>query len=151
MYHVHGHLDELIAYEDMTPTEHLNCDCDKLAGEALHHAIASGCHISRHLPDEDLVVILDGENVTGSYEKAITRNWGNKEARHHYHDMGIIPFDLFDKVYWDGIEKVLGCCPEMFSIWAMKQVSCFCGNNHLLHHINGVTVDVCPNCGCHPE
>jgi hypothetical protein len=39
----------------------------------------------------------------------------------------------------------------MFSVWATKQVSGFCGNNHLLNRINGVTVDACPNCGCHPE
>jgi hypothetical protein len=151
MYHVHGHLDELIRYEDMTPAERLNCDCDKLASSALHDALAAGTFISRHLPDEDLVVLLDGEKVTGSYEKTITRIWGDKQARLHYHERGIIPLDLFDEVYWHGVEKVLGRCPEMFSVWATKQVSGFCGNNHLLHHINGVTVDVCPNCGCHPE
>ena len=39
----------------------------------------------------------------------------------------------------------------MFSVWATKQVSGFFANNHLLNHINGHTVDVCPNCGCHPE
>jgi hypothetical protein len=132
MYHVHGHLDELICYEDM------NCDCDKLAGSALHHALAAGTFISRHLPDKDLAVLLDGEKVTGSYEKTITRCWGDKQARLHYHEMGIIPLDLFDEVYWDGVEKVLGRCPEMFSVWAAKQVSGFCGNNHLLHHINGL-------------
>jgi hypothetical protein len=39
----------------------------------------------------------------------------------------------------------------MFSIWATKQVSGFNGNNHLLRHINGSTIDECPNCGCpHP-
>lgn len=151
MYHVHGHIDKLIHYEDMTPAERLNCDCDKLAGTALHDALTAGTFISRHLPDEDLVVLLDGEKVTGSYEKTITRSWGDKQARLHYHEMGIIPLDLFNEVYWDGVEKVLGRCPEMFSVWAAKQVSGFCGNNHLLHHINGVTVDVCPNCGCHPE
>jgi hypothetical protein len=95
--------------------------------------------------------LLDGSKVSGSYEKTITRNWGDKEAREHYHENGIVPYDLFDEVYWDGIEKVLGRCPEMFSVWATKQVSGFNGNNHLLHHISGVTVDVCPNCGCQPE
>jgi hypothetical protein len=103
------------------------------------------------LPDEDLVVLLDGIKVSGLYEKTITRNWGDKEARLHYHENGIVPLDQFDEVYWDGIEKVLDRCPEMFSVWATKQVSGFNGNNHLLHHINGVTVDICPNCSCHPE
>eukprot|EP00956_Cyclotella_meneghiniana_P018706 scaffold31391_cov75-Cyclotella_meneghiniana.AAC.1 len=39
----------------------------------------------------------------------------------------------------------------MFSVWATKQVSGFFGNNHLMNHIDGHTVDTCPNCGCHPE
>eukprot|EP00956_Cyclotella_meneghiniana_P007751 scaffold10339_cov41-Cyclotella_meneghiniana.AAC.7 len=59
--------------------------------------------------------------------------------------------ELFDEVYWDGVEKVLTSCPEMFSVWATKQVSGFFGNNHLMNHIDGHTVDTCPNCGCHPE
>ena len=63
----------------------------------------------------------------------------------------ILPPGTFDAIYWDGVEKVLTSCPEMFSVWATKQVSGFFGNNHLLNHINGHTVDVCPNCGCHPE
>jgi hypothetical protein len=100
------------------PTERLNCDCDKLAGKALSYALEHGRYIDRVLPDEDLVVLLDGSKVSGLYEKTITRNWGDNEARLHYHEKGIVPLDLFDKVYWDGIEKVLGCCPEMFLVWA---------------------------------
>jgi hypothetical protein len=56
-------------------------------------------YISPHLPDEALVDLLDGCKVTGLYEETITRNWGDKEARQHYHDMGIIPLNLFDEVY----------------------------------------------------
>jgi hypothetical protein len=151
MYHVHGHLDQFLTYEEMTPSEWLNCDCDKLAGDALSDTLEHSCYIDRVLPDEDLVVLLDGIKVSGLYEKTITRNWGDKEARLDYHENGIVPLDQFDEVYWDGIEKVLDRCPEMFLVWATKQVSGFNGNNHLLHHINGVTVDVCPNCGCHSE
>jgi hypothetical protein len=139
MYHVHGHLDQYLTYEEMTPSEQLNCDCDKLAGAALSSALDQDEFINRVLPGEDLVVLLDGTKVSGSYEKTITRNWGDKEARLHYSANGIIPLELFDEVYWDGVEKVLGRCPERFSVWATKQVSGFNGNNHLLHHINGIT------------
>jgi hypothetical protein len=143
MYHVHGHLDQFLTYEEMTPPERLNCDCDKPAGEALMTALERNRFIDRVLPDEDLVVLLDGSKVSGSYEKTITQNWGDKQARLHYHENGIVPLDLFDEVYWDGVEKVLGRCPEMFSVRATKQISGFNGNNQLLHHINGVAVDVC--------
>lgn len=151
MYHVHGHLDEFLSYDEMTPEERLNCDCDKLAGIALHDTVEGGEYISRVLPGEDIVVHVESMKVTGSYERTITRHWGDKLAREHYYKEDIIPRGLFDEVYWDGIERVLGRSAEMFSVWATKQVSGCCGNNHLLHYINGRTVDACPNCGCHPE
>jgi hypothetical protein len=151
MFHVHGHLDDFLSYDEMTPEERLNCDCDKLAGTALHAAVAADVYISRVLPGEDIVVQVEGMKVTSSYERTITRHWGDKVGRDHYYKEGIIPRGLFDEVYWDGIERVLGRSAEMFSVWATMQVSGCCGNNHLLHYINGRTVDACPNCGCHPE
>eukprot|EP00956_Cyclotella_meneghiniana_P009764 scaffold13538_cov72-Cyclotella_meneghiniana.AAC.6 len=151
MYHVHGHLDRYLKRDEMTPAEILNCDCDQLAGAALHWAVEHGHYIDRFLPGEDIVVSLNGCKVTGSYERAITRHWGDKVGREHYYVKDIIAPGMFDDVYWDGVEKVLTSCPEMFSVWATKQVSGFFGNNHLMRHINGHTVDVCPNCGCHPE
>lgn len=65
--------------------------------------------------------------VTVSYECTITCNWGDKIAWQHYHDKGIVPIDLFNEIYWDGVEGVLDKSPDMFSIWAMKQVSGFFG------------------------
>jgi hypothetical protein len=41
--------------------------------------------------------------------------------------------------------------PEMFSVWVTKQVSGFCGSNHMMNHIYGDVVDRCPNCGDSPE
>ncbi len=148
---MHGHLDQFLALDQLTPAERLNCACDKLAGLALDDSLSSGDVISRLLPGEDLVVLLDGSKATGDLERTITRSWGDKQARWHYHKHNIIPAHLFDSVYWDGVEKVLGGCSEMFSVWASKQVSGFNGNNHLQRYIDGRTVDECPNCGCRPE
>jgi hypothetical protein len=53
----------------MTPSERLNCDCNKLAGNALSDALEHGRYIDRVLPDEDLVVLLDGIKVSGLYMK----------------------------------------------------------------------------------
>jgi hypothetical protein len=41
--------------------------------------------------------------------------------------------------------------PEMFSVWVTKQVSGFCGTNHMLSVMYGDVVDRCPNCGHAPE
>ena len=40
---------------------------------------------------------------------------------------------------------------EMFSVWVIKQVSGFCGTNHMLNVIYGNMVDICPNCGYSPK
>jgi hypothetical protein len=39
----------------------------------------------------------------------------------------------------------------MFGVWVTKQVSGFCGTNHMLNMIYGTEADVCPNCGATPE
>jgi hypothetical protein len=151
MFHVHGHLDQYLPLDQLTSPERLNCECDKLAGIALDEGLATGRFISRVLPGEDLVVLLDGEKLSGAYERTILRDWGDKQARWHYHVRNILPSHLFSEVYWDGLERVLDSSPEMFSVWATKQVSGFNGNNHLQRHIDGTTLDECPNCGCRPE
>eukprot|EP00956_Cyclotella_meneghiniana_P028226 scaffold65021_cov87-Cyclotella_meneghiniana.AAC.13 len=140
MYHVHGHMDRYLSRHELSPSEILNCDCDKLAGDALRWAVEHNCYINRFLPGEDIVVSVSGCKVTGLYEWAITRHWGKKL------DVRITT----PKILFPGI--VLTSCPEMFSVWATKQVSGFFGNNHLMNHIIAChTVDACPNCGCHPE
>jgi hypothetical protein len=150
-YHVHGHLDQYLPAHMLTPEEELNCTCDKLAEYSLSHGLETNSFISRIFPREELVVLQNGAKLTGNYERAITRDWGDRQARAHYHKYGIVSSPLFDDIYWDGIERVLGSCSEMFAVWATKQVSGFNGNNHLQSYINGKTVDECPNCGCTPE
>jgi hypothetical protein len=83
-YHVHGHLDRYLIYDEMTPLERLNCDCDELADSALQISVKTGEFISRVLPGEDIVVSIDGSKVTGPYERTITRHWGDSIGRLHY-------------------------------------------------------------------
>ena len=45
-YHVHSHLDQFLASDQLTLAERLNCACDKLAGLALDDALSSGEVIS---------------------------------------------------------------------------------------------------------
>jgi hypothetical protein len=100
--------------DQLTSPERLNCECDKLAGIALDDGLATGRFISRVLPGEDLVVLLDGVKLSGAYERTILRDWGDKQARWHYHVRNIVPSHLFSEVYWDGLERVLESSPEMF-------------------------------------
>jgi hypothetical protein len=151
MFHVFGHLGDLLSWDELTLEEQINEECDLLAGEALAFGAEHNDFIERIFPDEDLVVTVDGQKISGATTPAITRHWGDQVARQHYNDMGIIPWDLYDSVYWDGVERVMNKVPEMFSVWVTKQVSGFCGTNHMKNVIYGNVVDVCPNCGHTPE
>eukprot|EP00956_Cyclotella_meneghiniana_P017174 scaffold27740_cov66-Cyclotella_meneghiniana.AAC.1 len=105
-------MDRYLSRAEMTPAEILNCECDALAGDALRWAVANDCYINRFLPGEDIVVSVNGCKITGSYERAITRHWGEKVGRAHYHAKDIIPQELFDEVYWDGVEKHIIFCRD---------------------------------------
>ena len=73
-------------------------------------------YIDRVLPDEDFVVQVDGEKLSGPTLPAINRHWGRVEAREHHHNQGILNRDLFDEVDWDSTEQVMTHAPEMLSV-----------------------------------
>jgi hypothetical protein len=63
------------------------------------------------------------------------------QHREHYHCQGVLHHDLFDEVDWDSTERVMTRAPEMFLVWVTKQVSGFCGSNHMMNLIYGDVVD----------
>ena len=150
-FHVFGHLDQLLAWEELTLEERANVECDKLADTALVDGVESGVYIDRVLPHEELVVTVGDEKISGSSTVAIYRHWGSEVAREHYHAKNIIHWDHFHEVDWDINERLSRSVPEMYSVWLTKQVSGFCGTNHMLNNIYGDVVDRCPNCGFSPE
>jgi hypothetical protein len=151
MYHVFGHLDKLLPLAELEPEELANIECDEGADVALADGVRTGVYIDRVLPYEDLVVQVEGVKLSGPTFPAINRHWGRLEAREHYHSQGVLHRDLFDEVDWDSTERVMTRAPEMFLVWVTKQVSGFCGSNHMMNLIYEDVVDRCPNCGHLPE
>jgi hypothetical protein len=126
MFHVYGHMDQLLKWEELTLEERVNVDCDHLAEEALLAGAASGEFIDCVLPDEDLVVRVEGEKVSGATAAVITRHWGDNVAcQHYYHDRGIVHWDLFPTVYWDGVETVMKKVPEIRDVLSVGNESSF--------------------------
>ena len=150
-YHIQGHLDRYLELSDLTEEELANVECDLDADDALHDGVRSGDFIVPFLPDEDLVVTLDGQKVSGPLAPSISRHWGDEQAREHYDSCDIIPRDLFSQVDWENLERAMTQTPEMWSVWVTKHVSGFCGTNHMLNVIHGDVIDKCPSCGHTPE
>jgi hypothetical protein len=73
MYHVLGHLDRYLSLDELTPEELANI-CDEEADIALSEGVRLGHYIDRVLPDEDFVVQVDGEKLSGLTQPAINRH-----------------------------------------------------------------------------
>lgn len=150
-YHILGHLDQILSPSELTLEELANVSADHMADDSLKEGLATGTFIDPLLPNEKIVVSVDGVKVSGSPADSITRAWGDKTAKEHYHSKGIIDSSLFDEVYWDGVERLFKRSPEMWSVWATKQTSGFCAANHMLARFKTGVIDACPNCGFTPE
>jgi hypothetical protein len=75
MYHVYGHLDRLLPLEELEPEETANIECDEGADVALEEGVRTGVYIDRILPDEDMVVQVDGVKLSGPTLPTINRHW----------------------------------------------------------------------------
>ena len=150
-FHVIAHLDDYLPWDMLRPAEQVNVLADKRAEEALALALETDSFIPRIFPGEDISVSVGPTKITGDARAAILLHWGEGQARQHFHDVKMIHRDDFDSVDWDSVQGTLKAAPEMWSVWATKQTSGFCATNHHLRHIDGTTVDKCPNCSCSPE
>ena len=74
------------------------------------------------------VATVNDVKITGMASTQIERHWGHQVAREYYVGKGLIPPELFDEVYCDGVEKVMARSPEMFSVWSTKQTSGTCAS-----------------------
>jgi len=124
MEHVYGHSDEYLSETEMSHDQQINCRADKLATSA---------------------------RVTGSPKSAISKLWGEQEAQKLFNRWGVVRAVDFPFVYWEGMEQVTKSFPEMFRVWATKQVSHFQGTNRQLSRIDRRILNVCPSCGCPDE
>jgi hypothetical protein len=74
MYHVFGHLDQYLSLDKLTPEELTNIECDEEADIALIDGVRRSHYIDRVLPDEDFVVQVDGQKLSGPTLPAINRH-----------------------------------------------------------------------------
>lgn len=147
MYHIYGHLDELLREDQMTIEEKTNCMADRLVTEALVDGVASETYISDNFPFEDTCLYVKGRRVTGSPKKAIYNFWSEKVAIKLFHERRIVSKYDFHLIYWDGMEPALRPFSEMFQVWVTKHISHFCGTNRQLSRWDTSIKNECPSCG----
>ena len=86
--------------------------------------------------------------MKGLIRHALEADCGFCAAQELYDTRGIILWDDFHLVWWDGLGTMTLGYLKMFRVWLMKNVSEFCGNNVQLYHWSrGECSPKCRLCG----
>ena len=68
--HIYGHMDQYLAWNNLSLMHQLNCVCDTLAKRVLTALIISGYNdrLTQLLPQEDVALVIWGNKVTVTYQ-----------------------------------------------------------------------------------
>jgi hypothetical protein len=151
MVRVHGHVDEHLHCDQLTPAQLVNVKADELASSALMLAITTQTFIKDIFPPEGISLKIGDKRITGSPKTEITHLWGEQVAQDLLHRRKIVHTNNFPLVYWEGMDKVMRSFPEMFRVRITKHVSHFNGTNRMLSRFPASKTrekvqNRCPNC-----
>ena len=96
-------------------------------------------------------ILIGTKKATKVPEDTLTRYWLNMKAKDLHHDKEIVHCEVFDQIWWDGVEAVLHGLPKMFQVWWTKHASHLCGTNRQLSRINTSIKNICPSYGRRDE
>jgi hypothetical protein len=99
MYHVRGHMDNLLHQDQLLVEQKVNYQADKQASEALVEGVASQRFISSNFPFENTRFLVEGVTVKGLPKNAITQSWGARVAQTLFHRRNIVWKVEFNLVY----------------------------------------------------
>jgi hypothetical protein len=74
-------------------------------------------------PNEPVRIHIEGRKVTSSIKAALYTNWGQRQARTHFHKKQIVPMENFNLVYWDGLRWALQTYPKSLCFLWSQTVS----------------------------
>jgi hypothetical protein len=152
-FHVYGHMDKYLKWEQLSLVQQLNCVCNTLAKRAITTATLQGYHgrQSQFLPKEDVALVIWGNKVTGNISSPLRFHASKEVARQYLRTRTKDEWsnNKFDAVDWEHLDLALKNKPDMYKIWRSKQnlgflgtrvqVGCYSGNSRMDKQ--------CPNCG----
>ena len=150
--HVSAHMDDVLAWEQLSLEEQLNCMCDALAKGALDKGIREQ-HTSttNMLPRELAAVFFTDGKATSDPAEMLRIELGHREARRFLtNEIGWTPLQ-FELVAWKHLNATLASKPLAFRLWLAKQHSNFCATGLMMKQCNMSDDDRCPSCWRHKE
>lgn len=164
-HHVKAHLDDHMAFDQLTVVQQLNVHCDLLAKQAVQDYITNPSDratVLQLLPREQAAVFVAGEKQTSDTANALRFALGMIKAKRFFtrpvqikngSNKGGLGWQgkRFDAIDWDTLERVLASKPTSFGIWLAKQTVGVCATRRIMARNLGLSDDRCPNCLRGPE
>lgn len=164
-HHVKAHLDDHIAFDQLTAVQQLNVHCDLLAKQAVQDYITNPSDRapeSQLLPREQAAVFVAGGKQTSDTANALRFALGMIDVKKFFTRPVLIRNKSnkgglgwqgrrFDSIDWETLEAVLSSKPTSFGNWLAKQTVGVCATRGVMARNLGLADDRCPNCLVGPE
>lgn len=149
--HVPAHMDDLLAWDDLTLDQQLNVQCDSLAKRALAKANTTISDASAHpdtrlLPLEQTAVFIKDHKLHSDIASPIRFNCSEVRARTFLCSHRGWTHQQFDEVHWSSLDLALSGKTVGFRTWLAKQHSNFCATRVQMYRSKQADDNNCPSC-----
>jgi len=146
MIHIAAHQDDQEDFHKLSRPAQLNCAVDAGAKKRLLDANAMELPTTRRFPLEPIACFVGKNKMTSDTSEAI-RLWAHRRlAREAMVDGKILFERQFDAIAWEAVFDALHSVPQMFQLWACKQVWDIAGTNYLRSKWDKSVKRWCPSC-----
>jgi hypothetical protein len=146
MIHIAAHQDDYEEFHKLSRPAQLNCAVDAGAKKRLMEATVADFPGTRRFPLEPIACFVGKHKMTTDTSDAI-QFWAHRRlAREAMVDAKILYERQFDAIAWDAVYEALRSVPQMFQLWACKQVWDIAGTNYLRSKWDKSVKRWCPCC-----
>jgi hypothetical protein len=146
MIHISAHQDDREDFNNLSRPAQLNCAADAGAKRQLLEASVTELPGRRRFPLEPIACFVGKNKMTSDTSDKI-RFWAHRRlAREAMVDSKILLGRQFDGIAWEAAYDALHSVPQMFQLWACKQVWDIAGTNYLQSKWDKSVKGWCPSC-----
>ena len=149
--YVESHMDNVLQWDDLTPEQQLNVQCDSLAKSAVSLATQTSQSSSPHpntmmLPLEHCAILIDKHKLPSDISQPVRFECSKLTAKEFLCTRRGWSQAQFDEVNWSALDIALTSKTSGFRIWLAKQHSNFCATRVQMHRCKESDDDKCPSC-----
>eukprot|EP00978_Attheya_sp_CCMP212_P030741 scaffold114206_cov73-Attheya_sp.AAC.1 len=127
-----GHADDDIAYEDLDRISQLNVQCDTEAKKFLRNCIEHNAIQPYRLPFQGWRCQINNVWMSDEVGTAVQDIVRRKKIMNHLIKTGRMTAAQFNLIYWDPIGTTMSASPQLYQLWASKQVTRFCATGRMM-------------------